>query len=79
MKPTFNAVVTWTFEDAFLPYDEIASSVPLAEYLARIKSLKSRKNFANSSSGANVQDTTAGIVNKNAVLSANDESYLTLS
>ena len=42
-------------------------------------SLKQRKNFASSSSGANVLTSSKGIYNSKAVLSSNTESYLTVS
>lgn len=40
--------------------------------------MKSRKNFANSKSGATVIKATDGILSKGAILDANDETYLIL-
>ena len=40
--------------------------------------MKSRKNFANSKSGATVIKATAGIQSKGSILDANDETYLIL-
>ena len=50
----------------------------LAEYALKIKSLKSRKNFSNASSGANVLIDTDGIINKSAILKADSTLYMTI-
>ena len=41
--------------------------------------MKNRKNFASSSSGANVLKASEGIVNKGALLKSDDDTYLTVN
>ena len=50
-----------------------------AVFTEQVNSLKNRKNFASSSSGANVLTASSGIFNRQALLSANSETYLTVS
>ena len=51
----------------------------LTAYHQRVKSLKDRKNFASSSSGANVLKASQGVVNKGALLKSDDDAYSTLN
>ena len=67
-------MVTWPFDEAYsqLLTDE-ALQTPLATYRDNVKILKNKKNFASSSSGANVLSASDGIVSKGAILSSNNE------
>ena len=49
------------------------------EYFDSVRQLKKRKDFSSASMGANVLDASKGLVNKGAILSSNDDNYLTIT
>ena len=65
-----------TIEEAFRQFNKAQFQNESVKQI--LSSLKSRKNFANSKSGATVIKATPGIQSKGAILDANDETYLIL-
>lgn len=66
------AILTWPFEENLSP--QVYNDSVLNQEL--LKTFKQKKNFASSSSGANVLAASSGIVNKGAILVSNEEQYL---
>ena len=73
-------IVSWPFEDenffqiSLAPQDESV----LRQHQEKVLTLKKRKNYASSSSGANIIYKSKGVFNEKAMLSSNSETYLTV-
>ena len=50
----------------------------LRQHQEKVLTLKKRKNYASSSSGANIIYKSKGVFNEKAMLSSNSETYLTV-
>ena len=74
---------SWTFYDEEINFTDTFSDPKLSKQQLEekeiIQSVKHRKNFASSKSGATILKCSEGIDNRDAILSKSQNSYLTIS